>query len=939
MVSRGDVCLTKGLLVLSILASPACRILSQTGSASSFHGDGGMVASARLDADGEVEPTTSAVTELDSGASTESSDVIAPNIDSGISLDTDTEIAVALDAAAVEEADSSALVSTGSDGRSSATGTAFATSSATGSLIATQSQSDAAEGTGKGSDTGTDTHSYTDRLSATVISTVTLTNTTLATGSRTTTSLFTAAGTGTGTGTRTSTNTLTGTGTRSTTGAGTGTRSNTGTSTSTPTGTTSQTSTGIPTSTSTGTGTRTTTATPTATGTTQTSTSTSTPSSTGSFTATSTPTASSTATSGTGTQTSTTMVSVNSIVLDKTTDQIAAGQTDRLTATVLPSNANNRTVAWSTSHAGVATVSSSGLVSAISAGTSTITATTADGGKTATCLVTVVVAVTGVNLDNATATIGLGQTVPLTATLIPENATNQNMIWFSSDETVATVSGTGHTAVVTPVGAGSVTITGVTQDGAKTATCLVTVALSAQWVRTPSTGSAASNFAALAVDGSGNIYAAGAINGTGTFTFGASVTAAGLYAGSNVLLVKYDATGTAKWARTVSTASGASAFTGLTTDTYGNVYAVGTIMGSGSYGFGSSVTTTGAYASGTNLVLVKYDSNGVAKWARSVSDAMGASTYAAIAIDPSGNLYAAGTIAGIFSYGLGSGKSVSGVSASGKSLLLVKYNSLGATQWARSATSGNGESVLIAVSANAIGDIYAAGHIAGTQAYDLGNAITVTGTAPLNALLLQVNVSGIVQWARTSASGSNSSDFTSVATGGNGDVFVGGWINGNTANTFGTGVDITGAYSSGPSTLLLKYDATGVAQWGKSVVSASGISRFAGVTLDQAGNLYAAGLLAGPGTYNFGDSIVATTPSNGNEVLLAKFDEIGGCRAAQTASTQASISGFSAVAADSTGRVYAAGTISGTGLLDFGNSMTAAGVYAGGSNAVLLQYR
>jgi hypothetical protein len=80
---------------------------------------------------------------------------------------------------------------------------------------------------------------------------------------------------------------------------------------------------------------------------------------------------------------------VSGITLNKTTATIKTGSTDQLTATITPSTATNKSVTWSSNNTAVATVSDTGLVKAVASGTATITATTADGGFTATCVVTV----------------------------------------------------------------------------------------------------------------------------------------------------------------------------------------------------------------------------------------------------------------------------------------------------------------------------------------------------------------------------------------------------------------------------------------------------------------------------------------------------------------------------------------------------------------------
>lgn len=150
-----------------------------------------------------------------------------------------------------------------------------------------------------------------------------------------------------------------------------------------------------------------------------------------------------------------------------------AGET--LSAVIAPANATNKTVTWSSSDATVATVVN-GVVTPVKAGTATITVTTADGSYTATSTVTVsapVVNVTGVKLDHKTLELTAGEAdALLMATIEPANATDTDVIWSSSDETIATV----VNGVVTPVGEGTAIITVTTKDGSFTASTTVNVA-------------------------------------------------------------------------------------------------------------------------------------------------------------------------------------------------------------------------------------------------------------------------------------------------------------------------------------------------------------------------------------------------------------------------------------------------------------------------------
>ena len=163
---------------------------------------------------------------------------------------------------------------------------------------------------------------------------------------------------------------------------------------------------------------------------------------------------------------------VTGVSLDKTSLSMAVGETMTLTATVTPSGATDKTVSWSSSNTSVATVSSTGVVTAKSVGNANITATTSDGGKKATCSVTVRVPVTGVSLDKTSLSMVAGETQKLTATVLPSNATDKSVIWSSSNTSVATVSSSG---VVSAKAGGNSVITVTTNDGGETATCSVTV--------------------------------------------------------------------------------------------------------------------------------------------------------------------------------------------------------------------------------------------------------------------------------------------------------------------------------------------------------------------------------------------------------------------------------------------------------------------------------
>ena len=170
-----------------------------------------------------------------------------------------------------------------------------------------------------------------------------------------------------------------------------------------------------------------------------------------------------------------TSVAVTGVTLNKTELILDTGGSETLTATVAPADATNQKVTWKSDKPEIATVDDNGKVTAVKAGTATVTVTTRDGGKTATCRVTVSdreIKVTEI-ITLAALAIYVGESKAITATVKPDDATNKELTWTSSDETVATVDATGK---VTGKKIGTATITATAQDGSGVSgSCTVTV--------------------------------------------------------------------------------------------------------------------------------------------------------------------------------------------------------------------------------------------------------------------------------------------------------------------------------------------------------------------------------------------------------------------------------------------------------------------------------
>ena len=170
-------------------------------------------------------------------------------------------------------------------------------------------------------------------------------------------------------------------------------------------------------------------------------------------------------------------VKVTGVTLTEPSKTVTEGDEFTLVAKVAPENATDPSVSWSSSDPAVVSIAQDGKAKALKAGSATITVTTTDGGKTATCAVTVNALVVGVESvtvtpDKADLVIGLDGTEPveLKASVLPENATDPAVTWSSDNADVAVVDETG---LVYAKSAGTAVITA--KAGDKTGTCTVTV--------------------------------------------------------------------------------------------------------------------------------------------------------------------------------------------------------------------------------------------------------------------------------------------------------------------------------------------------------------------------------------------------------------------------------------------------------------------------------
>lgn len=162
---------------------------------------------------------------------------------------------------------------------------------------------------------------------------------------------------------------------------------------------------------------------------------------------------------------------VDSVSLNKTSISLLIGETESLVVSTLPDNATDKDVAWTSSNSDVVSVEN-GVLTATGIGQAIITVTNkVDNSKTDTCTVTVLQPVTGIMLNKSSISLLVGKSEIITASVLPNTASNKTVMWSSSNPNIATV----ENGNVIAVSSGTATITAITADGSFSEICTVNV--------------------------------------------------------------------------------------------------------------------------------------------------------------------------------------------------------------------------------------------------------------------------------------------------------------------------------------------------------------------------------------------------------------------------------------------------------------------------------
>lgn len=371
------------------------------------------------------------------------------------------------------------------------------------------------------------------------------------------------------------------------------------------------------------------------------------------------------------------------------------------------------------------------------------------------------------------------------------------------------------------------------------------------WAVSAGDGSNVDQCYGIATDGQGNVYWAGSVRGTSQFGCGTITT------GSNTagVLAKYDAAGNCQWVRSVLVTFDDALAYGIAIDAEDRIYITGSYNGNAVFSNGVTLGSLGS----DDIFLARYDVNGNCIWARRAGSSGSSDEARGIAVDPDGAVFICG-IAG------GTTMSFDGISITNpgnfRQLVIARYDSTGTVQWAKAST-GNGQSKSARGISVANDRLFVTGQFSFTTG-DFDGIPISNNSMGGKAYVLACDLDGNALWANSYGSGDHEGMGISADTLGN--VFMVGRMWGSMYLPDDTLVSV----SSNDDFVILKFDADGNYQWGKSTGSTQRDLSWSTAT-DGQGNAYVAVQFLATVDF-FGTSLSST---GGEDIAILKMDGEG----------------------------------------------------------------
>jgi hypothetical protein len=335
--------------------------------------------------------------------------------------------------------------------------------------------------------------------------------------------------------------------------------------------------------------------------------------------------------------------------------------------------------------------------------------------------------------------------------------------------------------------------------------------------------------------------------------------------------LSYTVRGEVDWYSTWQTGLAQSSYKKAAVASDGSYYVIGAVKSAATFEFDNGVTLAGTASS--NGILVKYDSSGSPLWTFTVDSGLDNTVFHNLYVDGSNRVYLVGNLNGDGLFDFGNGVMLDGLSYN--NAFFARLDSNGNCQVGHTVQSGPGDSTFYGVSVASDGSVYAAGFIDGSDAFDFGNSVTVTGNYDgANAVLVKYGGALLdPAWARSTTSSSNISSFTDVAADQGSAIYVVGNCVGTSACTF-SGESYTGVTSS-LNGVVLSYSNSGTPSWINGASSGATEYAFQAVAVDSTGNVYVGGYGIGQDTYEFGGGIELAGVGLERNSLIVQYNGSG----------------------------------------------------------------
>lgn len=348
-----------------------------------------------------------------------------------------------------------------------------------------------------------------------------------------------------------------------------------------------------------------------------------------------------------------------------------------------------------------------------------------------------------------------------------------------------------------------------------------------------------------------------------------------------------------------------------------------TVVGEGSETVIVTLTANGAYIVGAQnsaTVTITDDDTlqGSLFWAKRAGGTSTGDAATSTAVDGSGNIYIAGNIRGTATYGLGEANETTLTSDGSDDILVARYDSAGALQWARRA-GGTGLDRGAGIALDGAGNVYVTGMFQGTATFGQGqaNQTTLISDGSDDLFVAKYNSSGVLQWVNR-AGGFGLERATSIAVDGTGNLSITGWFNGSAL--FGQGqASQTLTNVGGDDIFVARYNSNGALLWAKQAGD-FGQDQGAGIAVDSLGNTYVTGFFNYSAVFGQGANQTTLSSDGERDMFVAKYDTLGNLIWARRSGGAAGHDRGFAIAADGSGNSYVSGLFNGSATFGRGQA-------------------